>query len=101
MTNLSIFAFEGQQVRFVGTGEQPEWIAADVCNILGLNTSEAINGRKDRSGSGLDSDEKGIVVVDTPGGEQEMLTVTEPGLYRLLSKSRKEIARAVSTLAFP
>lgn len=93
MFNLSVFAFEGQQVRCVGSAEQPEWIAADVCNILSLNTSEVVNGRKDRSGSGLDSDEKGIVIVDTPGGSQEMITVTEPGLYRLLSKSRKEIAK--------
>jgi prophage antirepressor-like protein len=93
MTNLSIFAFEGKQVRFVGTLEAPEWIAADVCNILELNASEAVNGRKNRPNSGLDEDEKGIVIVNTLGGEQEMLTVTEPGLYRLLSKSRKAIAK--------
>jgi len=92
-SNLSIFTFEGQQVRFVGTADNPEWVAADVCEILALNSSESVNGRKDRPGSGLDSDEKGIVIVDTPGGEQEMLSVTEPGLYRLLSKSRKAIAK--------
>ncbi len=100
MMNLTVFAFEGNQVRFVGTTDNPEWVAADVCAILGLNTSEAVSGRKDRPGSGLDSDEKGIVVVDTPGGEQEMLTVTEPGLYRLLSKSRKTIAKRFQRWVF-
>lgn len=89
MTNLSTFAFEGKQVRFVGTLEEPEWIAADVCNILELNTSQAVNRRKDRLGSGLDEDEKGIDNDDTLRSEQEMLTVKKPGLYRLLSKSRK------------
>lgn len=100
MTNLSIFTFEGQQVRFVGTLDEPEWIAADVCNILELNTSEAVNGRKDRPGSGLDNDEKGIVIVDTPGGEQEMLTVKEPGLYRLLSKTRKATGKRFQRWVF-
>jgi prophage antirepressor-like protein len=32
----------------------------------------------------LDVDEKGTAIVSTPGGEQEMLTVTEAGLYRLI-----------------
>lgn len=93
MTNLSIFAFEGQQVRLVGTADKPEWVAADICIILDLDTSLAVNGRPDRLGSGLDSNEKGTAIVSTPGGEQQMLTVTEPGLYRLLSKSRKAIAK--------
>lgn len=94
MTTLSIFIFEGQQVRFVGTDKKPEWVAADICGILGLDTSLAVNGRLDRPNSGLDSDEKGTAIVSTPGGNQEMLTVTEPGLYRLLSsKSRKPIAK--------
>lgn len=81
MTNLSIFAFEGNQVRFVGTLDEPEWIGADVCRILDLDTSLAVNGRATRPGSGLDDDEKGTAILNTPGGEQEMLTVKEPGLY--------------------
>lgn len=85
--------FEGRQVRFVGTVENPEWIAADICNILDLDTSLAVNGRPDREGSGLDSDEKGTAVVSTLGGAQEMLTVKEAGLYRLIFKCRKPIAK--------
>ena len=98
---VTVFAFEGQQVRFVGTSEKPEWVAADVCGILGLDTSLAVNGRPDRPNSGLDSDEKGTAIVSTPGGNQEMLTVTEPGLYRLLSsKSRKPIAKRFQRWVF-
>ncbi len=101
MTNLSVFAFEGYEVRFVGTAENPEWVAADVCSILGLDTSIAINGRPDRPNSGLDFDEKGTAIVSTLGGNQEMLTVTEPGLYRLLSsKSRKPRAKRFQRWVF-
>jgi len=101
MTNLAVFAFEGQQVRFVGTAEQPEWVAADICHVLGLDTSLAVNGRPDRPNSGLDADEKGTAIVNTLGGNQEKLTVTEPGLYRLLSsKSRKPIAKRFQRWVF-
>lgn len=34
-----------------------------------------------------------VYVLYTAGGEQEVLTVTEPGLYRLIFKSRKEVAK--------
>lgn len=73
------------QVRVVGSPEAPEWVAADVCAVLGLtNVSQALAGFAD--------DEKGISTADTPGGKQEILTVTEPGLYRLIFKSRKAAA---------
>ncbi len=79
MSNLSVFAFEGKEVRFVGTAEKPEWVASDVCSCLQIRmsgVSEAL--------ASLEDDEKGNANVVTPGGEQEMLTVKEPGLYRLI-----------------
>ncbi|UKP01012.1 BRO-N domain-containing protein [Nostoc sp. UHCC 0870] len=107
MSNLAVFVFESQEVRFVGTAEKPEWVAADVCAILDIDTSVAVNGqiRKAKDGStyrdgGLDEDEKGSLNVSTPGGEQEMLTVTEPGLYRLIFKSRKPVAKRFQRWVF-
>ncbi|MBE9054288.1 hypothetical protein IQ243_28630 [Nostocales cyanobacterium LEGE 11386] len=107
MSNLSVFVFESQEVRFVGTPEKPEWIANDVCIILEIDTSVAVNGRKRKrhDGSeyfkgGLEPDEKGTAIVSTPGGEQEMLTVTEPGLYRLIFKSRKPVAKRFQRWVF-
>lgn len=75
-----------QQIRVVGTLEQPEWVAKDVCDVLGI---EDVNGQLKR----FDEDEKGTAICPTPGGPQEMLTVTEPGLYRLVLKSRKPAAK--------
>lgn len=86
MSKLSIFAFEGQQVRFVGTADKPEWVAQDICNVLEVGSA----GNALRN---FETDEKGMYSIHTPGGEQEMLTVTEPGLYRLVFKSRKEVAK--------
>ncbi len=93
MTNLTVFAFEAQQVRFVGTAEQPEWVAQDICECLELSdTSKALEP--------LEADEKGTKIVRTLGGEQEMLTVMEPGLYRLVFKSRKPIAQRFKRWVF-
>jgi prophage antirepressor-like protein len=62
---------------------------------MGLsNVSLAVNGRADRPGDGLDDDERGIATVNTPSGEQQMLVVSESGLYSLIFKSRKPEAKA-------
>lgn len=93
MSNLSVFSFEEKEVRFVGIAEKPEWVAADVCACLQLSdTSKALET--------LEPDEKGTKNVRTPGGEQEMLTVTEPGLYRLIFKSRKPVAKRFQRWVF-
>lgn len=56
MTNLSIFAFEGHQVRFVGTSQKPEWVAADVADVL-----EIQNIRQNLAV--FDDDEKGVCTI--------------------------------------
>ena len=86
MSNLSVFTFEQQEVRFVGTAEKPEWVAVDLCKIFEIkNVSDTL--------SKFEQEEKGVVTIDTLGGEQSLLTLTEPGLYRLIFKSRKGIAK--------
>ena len=66
---------------------EPWFVAKDVCSVLGLgNASEACRS--------FEHDEKGITIADTPGGKQSMTTVNEPGLYRLILKSRKPEAKA-------
>jgi prophage antirepressor-like protein len=83
---LQVFDFENNEIRFVGTDELPEWVASDVCDVFGIkNTADAL--------SDFDDDEKGVATIDTLGGEQSVLTVTEAGLYRLIFKSRKPIAK--------
>ena len=93
MTSLQTFWFEGKDVRFVGTVDKPEWVAQDVCVCLDIvNHRDAL--------ATLDDDEKGVVKTDTLGGEQEMLTVFESGLYRLVFKSRKAAAKRFQRWVF-
>lgn len=80
------FAFEGVEVRTLDIDGETWWIAADVCAALGLsNPSMAI--------APLDDDEKGLSTVETPGGYQSLVIISEPGLYALLARSRKPVAR--------
>lgn len=97
MTNLSVFAFEKKEVRFVSTAEKPQWVASDVCAILEIkNVGDAL--------ADFDEDERGIASIYTRGDDnpygQEMLTVTEPGLYRLIFKSRKPVAKRFQRWVF-
>lgn len=83
---VTAYSFGEQAVRVLGTTEEPLFVAKDVCAALGIvNYKDACRT--------LDEDEKGVGLTDTPGGRQEMLCVTEPGLYHLIGKSRKADAR--------
>lgn len=76
MTNdLIQHAFHGQAVRVV-TDEygEPWFVAYDVADVLGYSVTSALTRR-------LDDDDKGVRVLHTPGGPQEMTVITEPGLY--------------------
>lgn len=85
MSNL-VFEFESHEVRFVGTFDDPWWVATDVCAALEIRNSRDALSR-------LDDDEKGVAIADTLGGKQEMATVNESGLYSLIFVSRKPQAK--------
>ena len=87
---LMPLAFNDSLVR-VRKDEQgnPWFIVKDVCAVLDLsNVTEATRS--------LDEDERGSVILNTLGGEQEMLTVSESGLYSLIFRSRKVGEQAVA-----
>ncbi len=84
--------FAGHRVRMVGTPERPEWIAKDVCRVLSLTTHNA--------GQGVPDGEKGHCALVTPGGPQDFVTVTEAGLYRLISRSRRPAAARFQSWLF-
>lgn len=78
--------YNNNQLRVIDKNGEPWFVAKDVCEILELgNTSQAV--------SYLDDDEKGISTNDTPSGRQEMLIVSESGLYSLIFRSRKDEAK--------
>lgn len=83
--NIIPFEFEGHAVRSTIIDNQPWFVAIDVCSVLGIaNSRDALLK--------LDSDEKGVALTDTLGGNQELSVVSESGLYVLILRSKKATA---------
>lgn len=66
---------------------EPWFVAKDVSVILGYRDAANMTRR-------LEEDEKGTRPVSTPGGEQQMAVITEPGLYSAILGSRVPEAKA-------
>lgn len=86
-------AFEDHAIRVVGTPEAPCWVAQDVCDALGIKSARSTM-------RGFDDDEKGVHAMHTPGGVQNLVTVTEAGLYRLIFRSNKDEAKRFARWVF-
>ena len=85
---VSTFNFNGTPVRITkDESGEPWFVAKDVGEILEL-------GNPRSSLALLDEDEKGVHIIDTPSGAQEMSIVSEAGLYSLVLRSRKPEAKA-------
>jgi prophage antirepressor-like protein len=84
-----IFTFQSQNIRVVFINNEPWFVAKDVSELLGFSSKGAIsNALKD-----LDEDERGSFEMNTSGGKQKMIFVSESGLYSLIMRSRKPVAK--------
>lgn len=82
------FDFKGTALRIL-TDEagEPWFVAEDVCNILGLENSRKATAE-------LDPDEKNTVTIsDGISGNPNKTIISEPGLYKLIMRSRKQEAK--------
>ena len=86
MNKLTIFNYDGNTVRTVMKDGSPWWVLRDVCSVLEIGNSRDVMAR-------LDSDEKGVDIIDTPGGKQEVSIINESGLYSVILVSRKPEAK--------
>ena len=69
-------------VRTLTIDEKPYFVGKDVAEILGyVETAKAIREH-------VDEDDKGVSVLDTPGGKQKMTIINESGLYSLILSSK-------------
>ncbi|MER2530337.1 MAG: Bro-N domain-containing protein [Candidatus Competibacter sp.] len=84
--DLITFEFVTQSVRVLIIDGEPWFVAVDVCAALHINNNRMALER-------LDDDEKGVSVMDTPGGPQKMSIINESGLYALILTSRKPEAK--------
>jgi prophage antirepressor-like protein len=87
------FTFENHTVRTVMVENEPWFIAKDVGDVLGLSNIRATI-------RGFPENEAGVNSIYTSGQKREILTVNEPGLYRLVFQSRKPEAEKFKTWVF-
>lgn len=84
MNDITVFTNEQfGSIRVVERDGEPWFVAADICKALEISDTQSAVRR-------LHDDEKGKDSIRTPGGDQEMLVVSEPGLYALVLGSRKQ-----------
>lgn len=84
---LQTFHFEGAPVRDVLDNGEPWFVGKDVCGVLG------ISNHNDALATLPEDERRGVAITDPLGrNSQEMICVNEPGLYRLIFKSRKAAA---------
>ena len=78
-------SFNNENIRVVGTYDEPWFVAKDVCNILGIsNVSMALTKLPEKW--------KGVKVIDTLGGDQNLRIINESGVYKIIMRSNKPIA---------
>jgi prophage antirepressor-like protein len=85
MSNLSVFNFHHSNVRIQLLNNEPLFCLTDIIKILNIKNAHA---------SRFNFSEKGIHKMYTPtkGGNQELLFVNEPNLYRVIFRSNKKEA---------
>lgn len=86
---LSIFtSSEFGEIRTASINNEPYFVGKDICTILGDTNHK-------RSLARIDSCDKAMASVDTPGGKQNMTVVNESGLYALLFQMQPKKAKGV------
>lgn len=85
--NLIPFNFKGADIRVITDDQGEPWfVAGDVSTVLEYSEASAMTRH-------LDDDEKGLSIVQTLGGDQEMVVISESGLYSAVLLSRKPQAK--------
>jgi len=90
MTNLSVFDFEGYEIRWVD--EKP--VANDIAAALGYtDPAKAVSIK-------VSQKNKGVTVLVTPGGKQKVAVLEEAGIYQLIFGSKLKSAEKFQDWVF-
>ena len=85
-TNLQTWSYENSEIRTIEKDGEPWWVLSDVCKVLELTTPARVAGR-------LEDDEKGVSLIHTLGGKQNVTVINESGLYSVILRSDKPQAK--------
>lgn len=84
---MDLFQYQDTTVRTIVDEEGAPWfVATDVAKILGYRDAANMTRR-------LEDDEKGYTKVSTPGGNQNLTTINESGMYNAVFRSNAEGAK--------
>ena len=83
---IQVWNYESSEIRTVQVNGEPWFVLSDVCKVLEISNSRNISSR-------LEPDEKGVTLVDTLGGAQQMTIINESGLYTVILRSDKPQAK--------
>lgn len=86
MSTPIVFTFQPHPVRVVLLEEEPWFVASDIATALDYSEAAKLTRM-------LEADEKGLHIVETLGGNQEVSIISQPGLFRALSNSRSPKAK--------
>lgn len=84
---ITTYCYQGHEIRVIEENGQVWWVLRDVCNVLKLSSPHKVAER-------LDEDEKGRNRIPTLGGSQELIVITESGLYNVILRSDKPEAKS-------
>ncbi|EJF07550.1 prophage antirepressor [Thiovulum sp. ES] len=86
MNEILPFSFQNVKIRTVLINGEPWFVAKDISVVLEIKNNRQFL-------VDLEEDERGSFKMTTSGGEQELTIVSESGLYALIMRSRKSVAK--------
>ncbi len=91
---ITPFLFEGEStVRVIQNARDERYVTVDLCRALGIqNPAQAVEG--------LEDDERGVCSVYTPVGPQQILTVTEGGMFTIILRCRDAMKKGTLPYRF-
>lgn len=102
MNNIQIFKYENNDVRTVEMNGEPWFVDNDVAAALGYGKGKSLANAVTNH---VDSEDKGVTELMTPGGKQNVTIINESGLYSLILSSKlptaKQFKRWVTSEVLP
>lgn len=102
MNNIQIFKYENNDVRTVEMNGEPWFVGNDAAAALGYGKGKSLANAVTNH---VDSEDKGVTELMTPGGKQNVTIINESGLYSLILSSKlptaKQFKRWVTSEVLP
>lgn len=102
MNNIQIFKYENNDVRTVEMNGEPWFVGNDVAAALGYGKGKSLANAVTNH---VDSEDKGVTELMTPGGKQNVTIINESDLYSLILSSKlptaKQFKRWVTSEVLP